>query len=202
MRRTVEGVLVVHDHGHPHILMLQIANAFFKLPGDYLKPGEDEVDGLKRRLDERLAPPSDSRQFNASHGVDNEWEIGDCLAQWWRPNFETFMVRYRYFDSLQRTVSSDLPLLSTYHSLYPYHMYDVCSIHLSLPISLSLRNARNYSLFRCLNAVGFLMPFAALVQFPCVDKLSRGPGRSKEHEAFGHPALRALRQRGTVRCVP
>ena len=31
MRRTVEGVLVVHDHGHPHILMLQIANAFFKL---------------------------------------------------------------------------------------------------------------------------------------------------------------------------
>lgn len=33
MRRTVEGVLVVHDHGHPHILMLQIANAFFKLYG-------------------------------------------------------------------------------------------------------------------------------------------------------------------------
>jgi cleavage and polyadenylation specificity factor subunit 5 len=112
MRRTVEGILVVHDHGHPHILMLQIANAFFKLcvcflytpscylktsfsigrPGDYLKPGEDEIEGLKRRLDERLAPPAESRQFNASHGVDNDWEIGDCLAQWWRPNFETFMV--------------------------------------------------------------------------------------------------------------
>ena len=62
-------------------------------PGDYLKPGEDEIDGLKRRLDERLAPPADSRQFDqATHGVDNEWEIGDCLAQWWRPNFETFMV--------------------------------------------------------------------------------------------------------------
>ncbi|KAF8420287.1 nucleotide hydrolase-domain-containing protein [Boletus edulis BED1] len=94
MRRTVEGILVVHDHGHPHILMLQIANAFFKLPGDYLKPGEDDVDGLKRRLDERLAPPSESKQFNASHGVDNEWEIGDCLAQWWRPNFETFMYPF------------------------------------------------------------------------------------------------------------
>jgi hypothetical protein len=62
-------------------------------PGDYLKPGEDELEGLKRRLDDRLAPPSDSRQFNASHGIDNDWEIGDCLAQWWRPNFETFMVR-------------------------------------------------------------------------------------------------------------
>ena len=62
-------------------------------PGDYLKPGEDEIDGLKRRLDERLAPPSESRQFNSTHGVDNDWEIGDCLAQWWRPNFETFMVQ-------------------------------------------------------------------------------------------------------------
>ena len=69
------------------------SNGRIHRPGDYLKPGEDEVDGLKRRLDERLAPPTDSRQFNASHGVDNEWEIGDCLAQWWRPNFETFMVR-------------------------------------------------------------------------------------------------------------
>jgi cleavage and polyadenylation specificity factor subunit 5 len=26
-------------------------------------------------------------------GIETEWEIGDCLAQWWRPNFETFMVR-------------------------------------------------------------------------------------------------------------
>jgi hypothetical protein len=70
-------------------------------PGDYLKPGEDDIDGLKRRLDERLAPPVESKQFNASHGVDNEWEIGDCLAQWWRPNFETFMVRrLHYIDRL------------------------------------------------------------------------------------------------------
>ena len=61
-------------------------------PGDYLKPGEDEIEGLKKRLDDRLAPPAESKQFNSSHGVDNEWEIGDCLAQWWRPNFETFMV--------------------------------------------------------------------------------------------------------------
>lgn len=70
---------------HPHFLSVC-------RPGDYLKPGEDDVEGLKRRLDERLAPPPESKQFNASHGVDNEWEIGDCLAQWWRPNFETFMV--------------------------------------------------------------------------------------------------------------
>ncbi|KAF8321328.1 cleavage and polyadenylation specificity factor 25 kDa subunit [Clavulina sp. PMI_390] len=92
MRRTVEGVLVVHDHGHPHILMLQIANAFFKLPGDYLKPGEDDIEGLKRRLDDRLAPTGG--QFDESHGADNDWEIGDCISQWFRPNFETFMYPF------------------------------------------------------------------------------------------------------------
>lgn len=205
MRRTVEGILVVHDHGHPHILMLQIANAFFKLwvpsaslsrtfevqsmsphscvgrsiiatptssdsncqsselhnithslfyshifivpeyyilqrfmsnnrqqalgkfpnfdfffpsvlpsqtnnalrsPGDYLKPGEDEIDGLKRRLDERLAPPSLNQFDQVTHGINNDWEIGDCLAQWWRPNFETFMVsnviRIPFFDTEAR----------------------------------------------------------------------------------------------------
>ncbi|CAD6889092.1 unnamed protein product [Tilletia controversa] len=93
MRRTVEGVLVVHEHGHPHILMLQIANAFFKLPGDYLRPGEDETDGLKARLDERLAP----LDFNSSGQpvpIPVEWDIGECLAQWWRPSFETFMYPY------------------------------------------------------------------------------------------------------------
>ncbi|KAL5638831.1 hypothetical protein ACGC1H_003254 [Rhizoctonia solani] len=58
-------------------------------PGDYLKPGEDESEGLKARLDERLAPLPGSAQHL---GHDGDWEIGDCLAQWWRPNFETFMV--------------------------------------------------------------------------------------------------------------
>ena len=34
MRRTVDGVILVHDHGHPHVLLLQLGNgAFFKLCG-------------------------------------------------------------------------------------------------------------------------------------------------------------------------
>ncbi|MCO5549027.1 hypothetical protein L7F22_002493 [Adiantum nelumboides] len=32
IRRTVEGVLVVHDHGHPHVLMIQIAKRLFQAP--------------------------------------------------------------------------------------------------------------------------------------------------------------------------
>lgn len=110
MRRTCEGILVCHEHNHPHILMLQIANAFFKLcvstdpppqpngspltvarPGDYLQAEDDEVEGFKLRLNERLAPVG--TQFSGE-GVNDEWQIGDTLAQWWRPNFETFMYPF------------------------------------------------------------------------------------------------------------
>jgi cleavage and polyadenylation specificity factor subunit 5 len=138
MRRTCEGVLVCHEHSHPHILMLQIANAFFKLcvvvphrrphvpantrrprPGDYLKHDEEELEGFKNRLNERLAPVGS--QFSGE-GVNDEWEIGDTLAQWWRPNFETFMYPFipahvtrpkeckkLYFIQLPRTSISPLP---------------------------------------------------------------------------------------------
>ena len=41
MQRQVEAVILVHQHGHPHILLLQAANESFKLPGGFLKPGED-----------------------------------------------------------------------------------------------------------------------------------------------------------------
>ncbi len=43
MRRSVDGVLIVHEHGLPHVLLLQLGTTFFKLPGGELKPGEDEV---------------------------------------------------------------------------------------------------------------------------------------------------------------
>ncbi|KAK1386218.1 hypothetical protein POM88_023953 [Heracleum sosnowskyi] len=40
MRTSVEGILLVQEHNHPHILLLQIGNTFCKLPGGRLKPGE------------------------------------------------------------------------------------------------------------------------------------------------------------------
>lgn len=80
MRRSVEGVLLVHEHGLPHVLLLQLGTTFFKLyvlrtlrelrslmtrisefhtflsrcsrPGGELNTGEDEVEGLKRLLTE------------------------------------------------------------------------------------------------------------------------------------------------------
>merc|ERR1711894_514129 len=79
MRRSVDGVLIVHEHGLPHVLLLQLGSTFFKLPGGELIPGEDQVEGLKRLLTEMLGrqdqPPVD-------------WTIEDTIGNWWRPNFE------------------------------------------------------------------------------------------------------------------
>ena len=46
MRRSVDGVLLVHEHGLPHVLLLQLGTTFFKLPGGELNPGEDEVSSI------------------------------------------------------------------------------------------------------------------------------------------------------------
>jgi cleavage and polyadenylation specificity factor subunit 5 len=60
-------------------------------PGDYLPHDADEIEGFKIRLNERLAPIGN--QFS-NDGSEGEWEIGETLAQWWRPNFETFMYPF------------------------------------------------------------------------------------------------------------
>ncbi|GAA5922407.1 cleavage and polyadenylation specificity factor subunit 5 [Sporobolomyces koalae] len=97
MRRTVEGLLIVHEHGHPHVLLLQVANSFFKLPGDYLKPGEGDIDGLKQRMQKRLGPEGAEDSMLKSewgNSNDNGWEIADSIGQFYRPNFESFMYPY------------------------------------------------------------------------------------------------------------
>ncbi|KAK9880716.1 hypothetical protein WA026_013040 [Henosepilachna vigintioctopunctata] len=79
MRRSVEGVLLVHEHSLPHVLLLQLGTTFFKLPGGELNPGEDEVEGLKRLL---------SETFGRGEGPKQEWLVEDIIGNWWRPNFE------------------------------------------------------------------------------------------------------------------
>ncbi|PWN26809.1 cleavage and polyadenylation specific factor 5 [Jaminaea rosea] len=92
MRRSTEAVLLVHEHGHPHVLLIQVASSFWKLPGDYLRPGEDEIQGLSDRLDERLMP--DDGMDGGEESGRGGWDISDCIATWWRPSFETFMYPY------------------------------------------------------------------------------------------------------------
>lgn len=86
MRRTVEGCLIVHEHGLPHILLLQLGTTFFKLPGGELMPGEDECEGLKRSMTEILGRADGSERIG--------WRVEDVLANWWRPNFEAPQYPY------------------------------------------------------------------------------------------------------------
>lgn len=79
-------------------------------PGDYLRPEEDERQGMKDRMDEKLAPAGFmGHQTNTDEGFD----IGDCLAQWYRPNFETFMVCKSYFQPRNLTSSILIFLLTS-----------------------------------------------------------------------------------------
>lgn len=92
MRTSVEAILLVQEHNHPHLLLLQIGNTFCKLPGGRLKPGENDVEGLKRKLSSKLAANLPSHQQN--------WQIGECVAVWWRPNFETVITHTALLISL------------------------------------------------------------------------------------------------------
>lgn len=47
LQRHVEAVLLVHRHNHPHVLLLQTESGSYKLPGGYLKPGEDGTSSHK-----------------------------------------------------------------------------------------------------------------------------------------------------------
>ncbi|KAH9955879.1 hypothetical protein BJV74DRAFT_923739, partial [Russula compacta] len=85
IRHIVEGFRVVH-RGHLHICMPQIAPSS-RIPS----PLSDELGDLRRCLDDLSALPISSCQLKASHWIDNSWELGDSLARWWRPNFETFI---------------------------------------------------------------------------------------------------------------
>ncbi|KAL9258000.1 Pre-mRNA cleavage factor Im 25 kDa subunit 2-like protein [Drosera capensis] len=61
---TIGRFFINQEHNHPHILLLQIGNTFCKLPGGRLKPGENEIKGLKRKLSSKLGADSPSLQPN------------------------------------------------------------------------------------------------------------------------------------------
>ena len=85
MRRTVEAILLVNQHDHPHVLLLQRTmpggGVEYKLPGGRLRHGEGEVAGLQRKLHNKLSPAEQSLRVS-------DWECGDCVARWCRPAFE------------------------------------------------------------------------------------------------------------------
>uniref|UniRef100_A0ACD5XMZ9 Uncharacterized protein n=1 Tax=Avena sativa TaxID=4498 RepID=A0ACD5XMZ9_AVESA len=82
IRTSVYGVLLVELSGHPHVLLLQVRNSSFLLPGGRLRPAEQDIQGLKRKLSSKLSG-------TGSHpNEDHDLQIGECIAMWWRSDFE------------------------------------------------------------------------------------------------------------------
>ncbi|CAG0921756.1 unnamed protein product [Notodromas monacha] len=96
MRRTVEAIILTHQHKMPHILLLKIGATYFKLPGGTLEPGEGDSEGLHRILTTLFGEP-----FIADDGqhifAPFPCEIREVVANWWRPHFEP--TQYPYLPS-------------------------------------------------------------------------------------------------------
>nr|XP_018261705.1 cleavage and polyadenylation specificity factor subunit 5 [Kwoniella dejecticola CBS 10117]OBR83863.1 cleavage and polyadenylation specificity factor subunit 5 [Kwoniella dejecticola CBS 10117] len=88
-RRSVEAIMLVKVHNFPHVLVLQVANAFYKLPGGYLDPLETDSAGLLTGLNEQLGSNGQSIPTWVSP-PGGDWKVRDLLACWWRPNYDTF----------------------------------------------------------------------------------------------------------------
>lgn len=102
----MEGVLLVHEHNLPHVLLLQLGKlccynegnrqvtaagpsasgvTFFKLPAGELEEGENDHDGMKRIVNNVLGRTDE---------VQTDWQVADVVSNWWRPNFEAPQYPY------------------------------------------------------------------------------------------------------------
>jgi len=85
-------LLQVELFDHPHLLLLQVRNSSFLLPGGRLRPGEEEVQGLKRKLSSKLSfVDADDDQTIEE---EDDWQIGECIGMWWRSEFEAIPFPY------------------------------------------------------------------------------------------------------------
>ncbi|CAL5006541.1 unnamed protein product [Urochloa decumbens] len=91
LRTSVHGVLLVELFDHPHVLLLQVRNSSFVLPGGRLRPGEEDVQGLKRKLSSKLSIVDDGE---ADAEDEDDWQVGECIGMWWRSEFEAIPFPY------------------------------------------------------------------------------------------------------------
>ncbi|XP_056692414.1 pre-mRNA cleavage factor Im 25 kDa subunit 1 isoform X7 [Spinacia oleracea] len=79
LRTSVQGVILVELFKHPHLLLLQVKNTTFNLPGGRLRQGDSvDLEGLQRKLSRKLSP---------DEGSDNSDEIE------WEECTKLFMVK-------------------------------------------------------------------------------------------------------------
>eukprot|EP00188_Purpureofilum_apyrenoidigerum_P002450 Plantae.Rhodophyta-Purpureofilum_apyrenoidigerum.ctg25206.p1 GENE.Plantae.Rhodophyta-Purpureofilum_apyrenoidigerum.ctg25206~~Plantae.Rhodophyta-Purpureofilum_apyrenoidigerum.ctg25206.p1 ORF type:complete len:303 (+),score=45.68 Plantae.Rhodophyta-Purpureofilum_apyrenoidigerum.ctg25206:335-1243(+) len=113
MRRSVGAVLLLQNHRFPHILLLQAVKGSkeFFLPGGRLKPGESTIDGLRRKLFNKLSPPPDVTE-------SPNFEIGDQVATWWSPDFSR--RKYPYIPAHISTPKES-------HAVYVVQLPETCT---------------------------------------------------------------------------
>ncbi|KAJ3683357.1 hypothetical protein LUZ60_013584 [Juncus effusus] len=87
LRICVYGVLVVELLGKSHVLLLQVKNSFFKLPGGRLRPHETDAQGLNRKLSRDLSSYQES-------SINDDWQIDKCIGTMWRSEFDTSPLCY------------------------------------------------------------------------------------------------------------
>ncbi|RSH82288.1 hypothetical protein EHS25_005998 [Saitozyma podzolica] len=137
IRRSVDAIIVTTHRGFPHILVLQVANAFYKLPGGYLDPTESDRVGLLTRLNEQLGIPHPTKPGYVLPQGGEDWVVRDCLSTWWRPNFDTFLYPYLpahcttpkeskklYLVTLPPQKTFAVPLNMKLHAIPIFEFYD------------------------------------------------------------------------------
>lgn len=87
LRRSVAGLVLVHQHRFAHVLLLQRADGTgdYALPGGRLRPGESDEDGLARKLRVKLTPDGTD---------DDQLDIGERLCNWYRIDFSPRFYPY------------------------------------------------------------------------------------------------------------
>lgn len=67
------------------------SNHLIHSPGDHLGPTADELTAFSARLSDRLSPTG---SLSSNDPSPRNWNIAHCLAQWYRPNFDTPMYPF------------------------------------------------------------------------------------------------------------
>ncbi|KAK9834547.1 hypothetical protein WJX74_004253 [Apatococcus lobatus] len=166
MRQSVEGILLVHEHNHPHVILFQHGTKdkpTFRLIGGRLRPGEDEITGLIRKLDSSLSPLGTSLVL--------KWQIGECIGMFWRPNFEEHLYPY---------LPAHITRPKEAKRLFMVHLPD--RAYFAVPKNLNLKAIPLFELYSNQALYGSLL--AALPQMkPARASAYRGPARDGDFEA-------------------
>ncbi|CDF35503.1 Cleavage and polyadenylation specificity factor subunit 5 [Chondrus crispus] len=111
MRRSVGGVILVHSHNFPHILLLQRSDGKgeYALPGGKLRPGESDEEGLQRKLNTKLKP-----EGQADTDEEQELDVGERICNWYATDFHR-----RYYPYVPAHVTKVKEELHVYIVLLP-----------------------------------------------------------------------------------